>query len=433
MRLPGLRGGRRGRLLAVAVLLALTGLGGGAYIVLSGREGDTFDPSVEFEPEPEPEDRPAPAPPPSRADEFVWPVYGYSKARTSYLPVREGLRPPLRRRWTVSGQILLEFPPVLAKRSMYLLKNNGALYAIAKDDGRVRWKRKLGALAASSPAYAHNTVYVVILERGRGVKAGRVAAISTRSGRTRWSRKLPSRAESSPLIHRGRVYFGTEDGTVYSLRASNGEVRWRYRADGAVKGALALSDNKLYFGDYAGKVHAIRTRDGSRVWVKGTSGGSLGLRSGNFYSTPAVAFGRVYLGNTDGNVYAFGTRSGKLAWRKRTGGYVYSSPAAAHVPGLGPTVYIGSYDGHLYALHARDGKVRWRYRAGGRISGGPTVIGDIVYFANLGRRSTSALGARTGRRVWAYGSGSFNPVVSDGRSIFLTGYGGQFGFRPSSR
>jgi outer membrane protein assembly factor BamB len=48
----------------------------------------------------------------------------------------------------------------------------------------------------------------VILERGRGIKAGRVVAVNAGSGRTRWSHKLPSRAESSPLVVGKTVSFG---------------------------------------------------------------------------------------------------------------------------------------------------------------------------------------------------------------------------------
>ena len=65
----------------------------------------------------------------------------------------------------------------------------------------------------------------------------------------------------------------------------------------------------------------------------------------------------------------------------------------ASVPGAGPTVYIGSYDGRLYAFDARSGRVRWAHNAGGKISGAPVVVGDLVFYSNLSRRSSAALGA----------------------------------------
>ena len=424
-----LRGQGRLRWIVLGGVLLVVAAGAAAAVVLTNRPGDVSNPNVEFtaqEPRP-----PAPSTRPQDTahpfdDGFAWPVYGYTKQRTRWLPLDAALRPPFVQEWAVTGRVLIEFTPVLCGRSLFVLKNNGALYAISRTSGRVRWKRKLGNLAAASPACGHGTVYAVLLTRGRGIRGGRVAAVNARTGHTRWSRKIPSRVESSPLLDGGRLYFGSEDGTVYALRARDGALRWRYRAAGAVKGGLALKDGKLFFGDYGGKVQAIRQRDGHRLWRSDSAGTALGLRTGRFYSTPAVAYGRVYIGSLDGFVYSFAARNGRLAWRHRTGSYVYSSPAVASVGGVGPTVYVGSYDGRLYALNAQSGKVRWARTSGGKISGGPAVIGDLVFYSNLSRRSTAAVGARTGRLVWRTDRGAFNPVISDGRRLYLVGYSSLF-------
>ena len=168
------------------------------------------------------------------------------------------------------------------------------------------------------------------------------------------------------------------------------------------------------------------------MWHAGTSGATFGLRAGNFYATPAVAFGRVYIGNTDGNMYSFSAASGKLAWRRKTGSYVYASPAVAQVPGTKPTVYFGSYDGTFYALDARTGGTRWMFRDGGKISGAATVVGDLVYYSNWGHRNTSALWAKSGTRAWSSERGAFNPVVSDGQTIYVTGFSSVAAFEPIS-
>jgi outer membrane protein assembly factor BamB len=128
------------------------------------------------------------------------------------------------------------------------------------------------------------------------------------------------------------------------------------------------------------------------------------------------------MGNTDGRVYSFAARSGQLAWATGTGAYVYSSPAVADIPGIGPTVYIGSYDGNLYAFNAQSGGVRWRHYAGGRISGAPTIVGNVVYYSNLGSKTTAGLDARSGRQVFSFPDGAFNPVIADQSTIYLVGY-----------
>jgi outer membrane protein assembly factor BamB len=96
-------------------------------------------------------------------------------------------------------------------------------------------------------------------------------------------------------------------------------------------------------------------------------------------------------------------------------------------------VYIGSYDGNFYALDARSGKKLWTHDAGGKISGAATVVGDVVYYSNLGKENTAALNARTGKKVWEFHAGAFNPVISDGRHIYLTGYSSQYAFEAKPR
>jgi outer membrane protein assembly factor BamB len=428
---PPLRGKRLLPRLAFGVVVLVLVVG--AALLLFGGEGDVSNPDVTFKEGKES----ALAPAVGRVrghpadDRFEWPVFGYKKSRTNFLPLRSTPRPPYRQAWALRGRVLLEFSPVLCRRRVFLLKNNGALYAISRLDGRVSWKRKLGTLAAASPACSHGVVYAVLLERTRGSRAGRVVAISARDGHTRWSRKLPSRAEGSPLLDRGRLYIGSEDGTVYALRARNGRIVWTTKGAGAVKGAIAYDSGKLYFGDYGGKLHAVRRSDGKKLWEVSAGGsGPLGLGDGNFYSTPAVRYGRVYIGNTNGEIYSFSSSDGKLAWRKSTGDYVYASPAVGQVRGGSPTVYIGSYDGHFYALDARTGRTRWVRALGPKISGGATVIGDLVFVSDLGKRTTWALGAGTGATDWKTHRGAFNPAISDGRRIYFTAYSSLFALDP---
>jgi outer membrane protein assembly factor BamB len=140
----------------------------------------------------------------------------------------------------------------------------------------------------------------------------------------------------------------------------------------------------------------------------------------------------VYIGNTDGNIYAFSAKDGSLAWRTATGGYVYSSAAVAQVPGGKPTVYVGSYDGTLYALDAQTGSKRWTYAEGGKISGAPTVIGDIVYYSNLGLKRTTGLDAITGKKIFSRHEGAYNAAVSDGKTIYMVGYVTVGAYKPKS-
>jgi outer membrane protein assembly factor BamB len=403
--------------LVLAVVVVLGAIAGVVIYKAVQRPGDVTNADAEFQDTVDEPAQPPPEPPadkkPKRPREtFVWPDFGYSPNRARYLPA--DLKPPFKPIWKYRGdRQLMEFPPVMANGVLYVVRNDGLAVALTAKTGRIRWERPVGDLNASSPAYDRGRLFVATL-------SGHITSLDAKTGRIRWRKRLSSRSESSPIVVNNRVYFGSESGTVYSMDADDGKVIWTYKAGGAVKSALAYADDKLYFGDYGGSVTALDLR-GRRVWNSATSGGSFG-RSGRVYSTPAVKYGRVYVGSLDGRVYSYVARDGKLAWSHSTGNYVYASPAVARVPGTKPTVYIGSYDGRFYALDARSGKERWRYNAGSKISGSATVVGGVVYFANLGAKETSGLDVRDGKRVFKYPRGSFTPVISDGKRIYLTGY-----------
>jgi outer membrane protein assembly factor BamB len=356
---------------------------------------------------------------------FAWPRYGFDAARTRAFDAPHGLTPPLRVGWRFNDFALLEFPPTIYRNDLFALDDDGSVKAINRLNGHRIWERKLGSLAAASPAVGvrEHMIFVPVLSmHGHSPGAGQIIALGMKNGHKFWAKSLPAGSESSPIVYGSTLYFGDQSGTMYSIRARDGHVNWTYRARAAIKGGPALSKGIVYFGDYAGHAYALNAQNGRQVWAVSTNGTRFGFGSGNFYSSPAVAFGRVYMGNTDGRVYSFAARTGQLAWATGTGSYVYASPAVQNTPGLGPTVYMGSYDGRFYAFNAQSGAVRWSHASGGRISGSATIVDNVVYYSVLGTRTTIGLDARSGRAVFTYPDGAFNPVVADDSAIYMVGY-----------
>ena len=61
------------------------------------------------------------------------------------------------------------------------------------------------------------------------------------------------------------------------------------------------------------------------------------------------------------------------------------------------------------------------------------MIGRVVYFADLGHRRTIGLGTRTGRVVFRKDQGAYDPVISDGKHLYLTGNHSLTAMRPLQR
>jgi outer membrane protein assembly factor BamB len=343
-----------------------------------------------------------------------WPTYGLDPERARYLDA-PAVKPPFSIRWKFKGGHLLEYSPILVGGSLFGINNNGLAFSIKTRTGKARWKRQVANLNASTPAYSDRMVYLSNLEPGQ------VLALASWDGHQVWKHPLPGRTESSPLVVGNKVIVGCECNTIYAFDKTTGKTIWERHVNGAVKAAPAYSDGIIYVGDYSGEMTALHVNDGSIKWQTGSQGTSFG-RTGRFYATAAIAFGRVYVGNTDGRMYSFDQQTGDLAWSHSTSNYVYAGPVAARTPGTQPTVYFGSYDGTFYALDARNGDERWSVHNLGAISGAASLIGDTVYVADLESTSTYGFNAANGHKVLEYPDGAYNPVISNGKDLFLTGY-----------
>ena len=66
--------------------------------------------------------------------------------------------------------------------------------------------------------------------------------------------------------------------------------------------------------------------------------------------------------------------------------------------------------------------MRWSRTAGGQVVGSLSAVGDIVYAAEFSGETTRGYMMRSGREVFSYPRGTYTPVISDGRRLYLTGY-----------
>ena len=133
-------------------------------------------------------------------------------------------------------------------------------------------------------------------------------------------------------------------------------------------------------------------------------------------------------------MYSYVEKTGELAWSHSTGAEVYSSPAVAKTPNSPPTVYIGSEDKHFYALDARTGAVRWERSVGGIVLGSSSVVDETAYVSVIGPNiGTFGYDVNTGKKVFYNDQGEYNPVISDGKKIYLTGTSTVRAFKPEPR
>ncbi len=152
----------------------------------------------------------------------------------------------------------------------------------------------------------------------------------------KWAFGFPdaSSAWAQPSVAGGRVFVGSQNGTVYSLDAGTGCIYWTFSAVGGVRTAMAIGP-----------------RDGTRE--------------------PAV-----YFGDTNANAYALDAATGRQLWRRKVEDHplarITGSPVLyqnrLYVPlssyeegqGASPQYACCTFRGSLVALDATTGEIVWK-------------------------------------------------------------------------
>ena len=285
---------------------------------------------------------------------FEWPTYGYSKDRRRYLPTEPSVRPPFKLDVEPPVRRPARVPADHRRQPALHRRQRGRGRRAQPHDGQARLAarhRLPRRLLARLRRQAHLRDDPRAHEgRPRGPDRG--AERQDRQGRVVAPAAQPQRVLAAVrrrphlLRRRGRDRLrDAREGRQHAVdvpRRRRGQGRSR-----AVGGQALLRDLRRQ------RLRDLAARRASRSGTPAPAAPTSACGAGNFYATPAVAYGRVYIGNTDGNMYSFSAATGKLAWRRGTGSYVYASPAVAQVRDSKPTVYFGSYDGTFYALDAR--------------------------------------------------------------------------------
>ena len=214
---------------------------------------------------------------------------------------------------------------------------------------------------------------------------------------TKWIYSTGHWIIDGPAVASGRVYFGSDDQTLYCLNSSSGNFIWNYKVGGSPISCPAIADDRVYIGSADRRVYCLNATTGAFIWSY-TTGQDV-------RSSPAVSNGKIYFGSADHKVYCLNASTGTHVWNYTAGNQVTSSPAV-----VDDKVFFGSVDNNAYCLNATNGAYIWSYYAGGSVSS-PAVVDNRVYF-EVANGQVYCLNALTGTYIWNYAAGSYGTGLS---------------------
>ena len=195
----------------------------------------------------------------------------------------------------------------------------------------------------------------------------------------KWALGFPdaSAAWSSPTIAGGRLYVGSQNGTVYAIDARTGCIHWTFSAAGGVRTAIAVGGAFVYFGDTAANAYALHVDSGRVVWTRKVDEHPLARITGS----PTLHDNRLYV------------------------------PVSSYEESQGsdPSYECCTFRGSVSALDAATGRVLWK----------TSLITDP-----LQRRGTSTAGlplwGPSGAAIWSA------PTIDEGRKRLYVATGNAY-------
>lgn len=170
--------------------------------------------------------------------------------------------------------------------------------------------------------------------RFQPASAAGLTAAQIPSLKLKWAFGFPGArtAYGQPNVVAGRVYVGSNDGTIYAIDARTGCVYWMFRAKSMVRSGVVVGpDKRAYIGDLDANLYALDTETGKLLWQKKADDQPFARITG----TPKLYNGRLYVPIASqeenaganpiypcckfrGNLVAIEAKTGAVIWRAYT-------------------------------------------------------------------------------------------------------------------
>ena len=239
-------------------------------------------------------------------------------------------------------------------------------------------------------------------------------------------------AWAQPTVAGGRLFVGSQNGTVYSLDAATGCIAWTFTARGGVRASISIGPRAgagrqrayaVYFSDQRGFVYALDAATGRQLWMRRVDDHPLVRLTG----APALAGDRLLVPASSyeeggrppgyscctfrGSLTALDVRTGDVIWKSYTipdpprllrayadgtelrgpaGAAIWSAPTVDLARGA---VYVGTgntYSGPaqptadaVVAFDLKTGRLRWSRST---TTTTPDVFGCVPGDVNCGER-----------------------------------------------
>ena len=363
----------------------------------------------------------------------------------SYNTINPTLDYPLEKIWSIDTDqnINDENPflsePIIISSHLYLINNNGVVFKINIDNGKIVWKKKffkdlehtiIGTPSISGILSNQDDITIYV-----NSGYNEILAINGNNGDEIWKKthKLPFRGGIT--VSKELLLISDFAGNLLSINNKNGKTNWSILLGSDynsvyTKARPIVANDKIIVPGTGGTFFVVSIETGDVLWTENLSSNKQLpklFHVGDIVANPLFNNGVVYLVSQSGNISAFDINTSKELWKLPIGGF--ETPTLS-----GKTIFINSNMGLLTAIDITSGKVRWTKKYPSYVNEdgffsekeialykGPTLISSKILFGdNFGK--IHILDANNGSDLGSLSVGklAIAPLPANRKVFFLT-------------
>lgn len=263
--------------------------------------------------------------------------------------------------------------PVVAYDKVFAASRQGLVKAFDQASGKPLWKidlaeyRDEGMFSSVSQLWSDGVsarlsggITAAYQKIFFGSENGVVFAMDVDSGKLAWQAKVRGEVLAAPAVDEGVVIVNTGAGVMHALDAETGEQRWIYESEVpalSLRGVAqpSISSGGAIVGTASGKVAVVLIENGQILWeqtIAAASGATELERLVDIDSQTIVFGGIVYVVSYNGTLAAVELRSGRVLWKRE-----YHSYRRMTIDGN--LLFVVDANSQVYALDRRNGIERW--------------------------------------------------------------------------
>lgn len=160
--------------------------------------------------------------------------------------------------WTFEADGPIWGRPLVIDDRAYLGALDHHLYALNAGDGTLIWNRRLGGALADQPTSLNGLLLT-------GTFGEALNAIDQSSGEITWSVPTDDWVWGNPVIGDGLAFFGDVSGALYAVDNQGTQV-WKNALDGGVAASPDYADGRVFFVTEQGTIFAREGETNDPVW-----------------------------------------------------------------------------------------------------------------------------------------------------------------------